>query len=197
MIGSRMPEPALQPLDLELLVPEHERDDHALVAGPGGAARNGARTTSAPRAGRSARPRRRRRRGCRAPRRRSRRARRARRSWKSLQRLLARRLAQVAVDRGRGHALALELRDELVGAALRAHEHHRAGHAGGDGGEHLDAVELVHLQEAVQHLVDVCVVGHDLVQHRVVHVAPHQHVDLAVERGGEQAASGGRSGPCA
>ena len=32
----------------------------------------------------------------------------------------------------------------------------------------------------------VCVVGHDLVQHGVVHVAAHEHVDLAVERGREQ-----------
>ena len=58
------------------------------------------------------------------------------------------------MDRAGDHALALELRDEPVGAALRAHEHHRAVDALGDRGEHLDAVELVHLQEAVRHLVD-------------------------------------------
>ena len=38
-IGWREPEARLQPLDLELLVPQHERDDDAGLAGAGGAAR--------------------------------------------------------------------------------------------------------------------------------------------------------------
>ena len=90
------------------------------------------------------------------------------------------------MDRGGGDALALELRDEPVGAALGAHEHHRARHAFGDRGEHLDAVELVHPQEPVRHVVDVSVSASTSWRHRVVHVAAHQHVDLAVERRGEQ-----------
>ena len=38
----------------------------------------------------------------------------------------------------------------------------------------------------MRHVVDALGVGLYLVAHRIVHVAAHEHVDLAVERGGEQ-----------
>src|SRR5260221_8196428 len=178
-------EPALQPLHLELLVPEHEGDDHALVAGTGSAARavyvrlvllrrvvvdDHVDVVDVDAAGGDV----------------GRDEHAVLVLLEVLERLFPRRLAQVAVDRGRGHAFALELGDELVGASLRAHEDHRARDAGRDRAQHLDAVELVHLQEAVQHLVDVLLVGDDFVQDGIVHVAPHEHVDLAVESRGEQ-----------
>ena len=101
------------------------------------------------------------------------------------------------MDRGRVHAFALQLRDELVGAALGAHEHHRARHAGRDRGEHLDAVELVHLQEAVQHLVD------GLRRRRRLRASPGRACSGAPARRPRgrawprTAASGGRREPCA
>ena len=99
---------------------------------------------------------------------------------------LARGLTQVAVDGARDHVFALELRDESIGAALRPDEHQRAGDAGRDRGEHLHPVHLVDAQEPMRHVVDRLGVGLDLVTNGIAHVAPHQHVDLAVERRGEQ-----------
>ena len=74
IIGHAHAETLLEPLDLELLVPQHERRDDALASGARGAARNGGRSPCAPRADRSGPRRRRRRRGCRVPRHRWRRA---------------------------------------------------------------------------------------------------------------------------
>ena len=117
----------LEPLDLELLVPEHERDHHAGLAGPGGAARSGAGRPCGPRAGRSARRRRCRRRGCRGRRRRWPPAPGSLPSAKSAQRLLA---APAGAGRRGWRRPAtpssLERLGQPVGAPLGADEHQRA-----------------------------------------------------------------------
>ena len=84
---------------------------------------------------------------------------------KSASARLARALAEVAVDRPRLHAFALELRDEAVGAALGAHEHECAADAARDRGRDLHLVHLVHEEEAVLHLLDGRLVLLDLVVH--------------------------------
>ena len=142
-----------QALDLELLVPEHERDDDAGLAGPGGAARavqvglvvlgrvvvdDDVDVVDVDAAGGDV--------GGDEHRELARR--------EVGERPLAGALAQVAVDGAGLHALALELLDEAVGAALGAHEHHRAVDAAGDRGDDLHLVHLVDEEEAVVHLVD-------------------------------------------
>ena len=84
------------------------------------------------------------------------------------------------------HALAGQLAGEPVGAALGAHEHERAPAAAGDGRRHLDLVHLVDRQEAVGHLLDGDLRRRDLVEDRIVLVAPDERVDHAVEGGREQ-----------
>ena len=85
------------------------------------------------------------------------------------------------------HALALELLDEPVGAALGAHEHQRAVVAAGDRRGDLHLVHLVDEQEAVVHLVDGELVG-DRPRGATgsCMVAVDQALDRAVERRREQ-----------
>src|SRR5581483_3456794 len=71
-----------------------------------------------------------------------------------LERPLPQALREVAVDGGGAHALGLQRGSEAVGGALRPREHHRAGCATRDGGGDLDLVHLVDEQEAVDHLFD-------------------------------------------
>ncbi len=105
-----------------------------------------------------------------------------------LQRPLARLLRHVAVHGGRVHALVLQLLDDAVGAALRAHEHQRQ--LALLLVQELD--QLVHLvvgadrhEPVVDHLGGLRVADH-LVADRVARVHGGDPPDVAVEGGREE-----------
>ena len=100
--------------------------------------------------------------------------------------LLTRSLAEITVDGTTADLFALEVANQPIGAALRAHEDQRALVLPGDRRGDLHLVHLVHEQERVVHLVDGQVIGHDLVLDRIVEVALHEAIDGAVERRREE-----------
>src|SRR5438552_15591707 len=75
-----------------------------------------------------------------------------------LQRPLALCLPQVSMDGGGADRFALELADQPVGTALGANEDQRSLRCGRDGGDQLDLVEPVNLDELVYHLLEVALV---------------------------------------
>ena len=103
-------------------------------------------------------------------------------------------LRQVAVQFDRGHALLAELLHQLLGTVLGAGEEQGAVVAGGQAGHHGQLVHQRGLNQMVRHRVDGGVLRVERVGDRVVEVAVHQHLHVAVERGGEQQALAVRRG---
>ncbi len=95
-------------------------------------------------------------------------------------------LRPVAVDRRSGHAGVAELLRDPVRSTLGAAEHdgraHASDHLSGDG----DPFGPVDVPEVVRQVGQLLLGELELVADRIVLVPPHQHVDVAVERGREE-----------
>ena len=90
------------------------------------------------------------------------------------------------MDGGCPDAPLLELAGDAVGAMLGAGEHDGRSGSGHDLGGPVDTVARRDAPEEVDCRAGVVLVDLELVAGRVVLVSPHQHVDVAVERGGEE-----------
>ena len=95
-------------------------------------------------------------------------------------------LAEVAVQLDRGHAGAVELAGQLLGAVLGAGEHDGAAGSGDEVEQHGQVPVGGHVQHVVRHRRDRRLRRVGLVGHRVVQVALDEDADAGVEGRGEQ-----------
>ena len=102
------------------------------------------------------------------------------------ERLLTYRLREVAMYGSCAHSLTFELLDQTVRTALRADEDENLLGTEAYRGGHLHLVHLVDLDETMLHGLDRGGFRDDLALERILQVAAHQAVDLAVQGRREQ-----------